>query len=151
GGAVIGSKEAIQLKTLQTQPMIFTAANTPGSVAAALEGIPMVREDPPMPARPRAAVDLLRGLRGGRGEPANPVESAIITIPLKRRDEVSAVVLARELLEAGVFVNPVVAPAVARGLGLLRLSVMLDHTPDILGEASESIFKVLADNDQLPD
>lgn len=81
----------------------------------------------------------------------HPAESAIITIPLRQRDEVSAVVLARELLEAGVFVNPVVAPAVPRGLGLIRLSLMLDHTPALLEEAAESIFKVLNDNDQLPD
>jgi hypothetical protein len=28
---------------------------------------------------------------------------------------------------------------------------MLDHTPALLEEAAESIFKVLNDNDQLPD
>ena len=60
-------------------------------------------------------------------------------------------VLARELLEAGVFVNPVVAPAVAQGLGLIRLSLMLDHTPALLEEAAEVMLKVLNDNDQLPE
>ena len=49
--------------------------------------------------------------------PVNPPESAIITIPLRQHDEVSTVMLARELLDAGVFVNPVVAPAVSRGSG----------------------------------
>ena len=73
--------------------------------------------------------------------PVNPAESAIITIPLRQRDEVSAVVLARELLDAGVFVNPVVAPAVPRGLGLIRLSLMLDHTPALLEEAAEVISR----------
>ena len=60
-------------------------------------------------------------------------------------------VLARELLDAGVFVNPVVAPAVPRGLGLIRLSLMLDHTPALLEEAAEAIYKVLNDDDQLPE
>ena len=113
----------------------------------------------PHPARapPRSPVGCATtstrfvGLLTERGVPVNPAESAIITIPLRQRDEVSAVVLARELLDAGVFVNPVVAPAVPRGLGLIRLSLMLDHTPALLEEAAESIFKVLNDNDQLPD
>jgi 7-keto-8-aminopelargonate synthetase-like enzyme len=96
-------------------------------------------------------VDLFVGLLGDLGVPVNPVESAIITIPLRRRDEISAVVLARELLDAGIFVNPVVAPAVPRGLGHIRLSLMLDHTPALLEEAADVMLKVLADNDQLPE
>ena len=152
GGALIGSKEAIELLTLEADTFIFTASNTPGSIAAALAG-------PPHPAR-RAGdggatcarnVDLFVGLLADRGVPVNRAESAIITIPLRKDDEVSAVVLARELLDAGVFVNPVVSPAVQKGLGLLRLSLMLDHTPAILEEAAQAMLKVLADNDQLPD
>src|SRR5689334_2587948 len=151
GGALIGSADAIELLTLDADPLIFTASNTPGSVAAALEALRILRDAPEMTAQLRDNVSRLVRLLTERGVPVNPAESAIITIPLKRRDEVSAVVLARELLDAGVFVNPVVAPAVARGLGLIRLSLMLEHTPALLEEAAESIFKVLNDNDQLPD
>jgi 8-amino-7-oxononanoate synthase len=150
GGAVIGSADAIELLTLDADTFIFTASNTPGSVAAALQGIRLLRDDPTMPARLRANVDLFVSLLTERGVPVNAPESAIITIPLSHRDELAAVVLARELLEAGVFVNSVVAPAVPRGLGLIRLSLMLDHTPALLEEAAEVILKVLEDNDQLP-
>jgi len=103
-----------------------------------------------MCAQLRSNVAYFHNLLTDRGVPVNPAESAIITIPLAQRDELSAVVLARELLEAGMFVNPVVAPAVPRGLGLIRLSLMLDHTPDLLEEAAEVILKVLNDNEQLP-
>ena len=151
GGALIGCADAIELLTLDADPLIFTASNTPGSVAAALAALRILREAPEMTAQLRDNVDRFVGLLTERGVPVNPAESAIITIPLRQRDEVSAVVLARELLEAGVFVNPVVAPAVPRGLGLIRLSLMLDHTPALLEEAAESIFKVLNDNDQLPE
>jgi 8-amino-7-oxononanoate synthase len=151
GGALIGSAEAIELLTLDSDPLIFTASNTPGSVAAALAALRILRADSTMPERLRANVKLLVDLLTERGVPVNPPESAIITIPLRARDEVSAVMLARELLDAGVFVNPVVAPAVARGLGLIRLSLMLDHTPALLEEAAEVMFKVMNDNGQLPD
>ena len=151
GGALIGSAEAIELLTLDSDPLIFTASNTPGSVAAALAALRILRGDPTMPERLRANVQLLVDLLTERGVPVNPAESAIITIPLRARDEVSAVILARELLDAGVFVNPVVAPAVARGLGLIRLSLMLDHTPALLEEAAEVMYKVMNDSGQLPD
>jgi 8-amino-7-oxononanoate synthase len=151
GGALIGSADAIELLTLDADPLIFTASNTPGSIAAALEALRILRDEPEIIGQLRANVDLFLDLLTDRGVPVNPAESAIITIPLRQRDELSAVVLARELLEAGVFVNPVVAPAVPKGLGLIRLSLMLDHTPALLEEASEVIFKVLNDNDQLPE
>lgn len=151
GGALIGSADAIELLTLDADPLIFTASNTPGSVAAALEALRILRGAPDMTDRLRDNVDRFVGLLTERGVPVNPAESAIITIPLRQRDEVSAVVLARELLDAGVFVNPVVAPAVPRGLGLIRLSLMLEHTPALLEEAAETIYKVLNDADQLPD
>jgi len=151
GGALIGSADAIELLTLDADPLIFTASNTPGSVAAALEALRILRDAPEMAAQLRSNVGLFISLLTGRGVPVNPAESAIITIPLRRRDEISAVVLARELLDVGVFVNPVVAPAVSGGLGLIRLSLMLDHTPELLDEAAEAIFKVLSDSDQLPE
>jgi 8-amino-7-oxononanoate synthase len=151
GGALIGSADAIELLTLDADPLIFTASNTPGSIAAALEALRILRDEPEIIGQLRANVDLFLHLLTERGVPVNPAESAILTIPLRQRDELSAVVLARELLEDGVFVNPVVAPAVPKGLGLIRLSLMLDHTPALLEEAAEVIFKVLNDNDQLPD
>ncbi len=151
GGALVGSADAIELLTLDADPLIFTASNTPGSVAAALAALRILRDAPEMTAQLRDNVDRLVRLLTERGVPVNPAESAIITIPLRQRDEVSAVVLARELLDAGVFVNPVVAPAVPRGLGLIRLSLMLEHTPALLEEAAESIYKVLNDADQLPE
>ena len=151
GGALIGSADAIELLMLDADPLIFTASNTPGSIAAALEALRVLRDEPEIIGQLRGNVELFLGLLTERGVPVNPAESAIITIPLRQRDELSAVVLARELLEAGVFVNPVVAPAVPKGLGLIRLSLMLDHTEALLEEAAEVIFKVLNDNDQLPE
>jgi len=125
---------------------------TPSAVStAALEALRIVRAAPEMTGQLRDNVGRFVRLLTERGVPVNPPESAIITIPLRQRDEVSAVVLARELLDAGVFVNPVVAPAVPRGLGLIRLSLMLEHTPALLEEAAETIYKVLNDADQLPE
>jgi 8-amino-7-oxononanoate synthase len=149
GGALIGPADAVELLTLDAAPYIFTAANTPGSLAAALEALRILREAPEMVTQLQGVVAHLTGLLTERGIAVNSTDSAIITIPLRHPDEISTVVVARDLLEAGVFVNPVVAPAAPHGHGLIRLSVMLGHTPAILEEATETMLKVLAANDQL--
>src|SRR4029079_19163365 len=92
GGALIGSADAIELLTLDADPLIFTASNTPGSVAAALAALRILREDPQITDQLRDNVTRFVGLLTERGVPVNPAESAIITIPLRQRDEVSAVV-----------------------------------------------------------
>ena len=150
GGALIGSKEAIELLTITSDPFIFTASNTPGSVAAALAAVRILRAEPERPARLRANVATFLAMLNERGVPTNPAESAIVTIPLQRFDEVSTVLLALDLLDKGVFVNPVIPPAVTKEMGLIRLSLMVDHDTSILEEASDTLAKTLADHDQLP-
>ncbi len=149
GGAVLGPTEAIELLQLTSEPFIFTASNTPGSVAAALESLRILREEPERPARLRANVALFLGLLAERGVPTNPADSAIVTIPLRRGDEVSVATVFRDLFEAGVFVNPVIPPAVAGEAGLIRLSLMVDHDEAMLEEAAEALYKVIAEHDQL--
>jgi len=149
GGAVLGPTEAIELLQLSAEPFIFTASNTPGSVAAALEALRVLREEPDRPARLRDNVTLFLGLLAERGVPTNAADSAIVTIPLRRGDEVSVATVFRDLFEAGVFVNPVIPPAVSGEAGLIRLSLMVDHDAAMLEEASEALYKVIAEHDQL--
>ena len=149
GGALLGPADAIELLTLTSDTFIFTASNTPGSVAAALEALRILREEPDRPARLRANVALFLGLLAERGVPTNPADSAIVTIPLRRADEVSVAAVFRDLFEAGVFVNPVIPPAVTGEAGLIRLSLMVDHDAAMLEEAAELLYKVIADHDQL--
>ena len=151
GGALIGSQAAIELMMLTSDTLIFTASNTPGSVAAALEALRVLREEPYRPARLRANVADFLGMLAEHGVPTNPAESAIVTIPLRNPDEVSTVLVALDLLDHGVFVNPVIPPAVTSAAGLIRLSLMVDHDAALLEEAAATIGKVMADHGQLPE
>jgi len=151
GGALMGPRDAIELLKLTSDTLIFTASNTPGSVAAALAALRILRAEPERPARLRANVAAFLAMLHERAVPTNPVESAIVTIPLRRFDEVSTVLLALDLLDKGVFVNPVIPPAVTKEMGLIRLSLMVDHDALLLEEAADTLAKVLADHDQLPE
>jgi 8-amino-7-oxononanoate synthase len=48
----------------------------------------------------------------------------------------------RDLLEAGVFVNAVIPPAVPRGQSLMRTSYMATHTDEELDQILEAFHKV---------
>ena len=149
GGAVIGSSEAIEYLRISSEPFIFTASNTPGSVAAALAALRVLRAEPERVGILAGNVEHLVTALAERGVRTNPVESAIVTIPLKHHDDVSTVLCFRDLFEFGVFANPVIPPASHGNAGLLRLSLMVDHTHDILDEAADVIHKVLAAADQI--
>ena len=149
GGAIIGSEAAVELMQLTSDMLIFTASNTPGSVAAALAALRILRAEPERPARLRTAVADFLGMLNERGVPTNPAESAIVTIPLRKDNEVDTVLLALDLLDHSVFVNPVIPPAVTKEMGLIRLSLMVDHDTAILQEAADTLSKVMADHDQI--
>ncbi len=151
GGALMGPQDAIELLTLTSDTLIFTASNTPGSVAAALAALRILRAEPDRPKRLRANVQTFLSMLEERSVPTNPAESAIVTIPLQRFDEVSTVLIALDLLDKGVFVNPVIPPAVTKEMGLIRLSLMVDHDAPLLEEAADTLAKVLADHEQLPE
>jgi 8-amino-7-oxononanoate synthase len=151
GGALIGDADAIELLTVSADSFIFTAANTPGSVAAALAALRILRAEPERPRQLRANVASFLTMLADRGIPTNPVESAIVTIPLRLHDDLSTVLAAIDLLDKGVFVNPVIPPASTRDVGVIRLSLMVDHDPLLLEEAADTLAKVLAEHEQLPE
>ncbi len=149
GGALIGSQAAVELLQLTSDTLIFTASNTPGSVAAALAALRILRAEPERPAQLRARVSAFLGMLAERGVPTNPAESAIVTIPLSKDSEVDTVLLALDLLDHGVFVNPVIPPAVTKEMGLIRLSLMVDHDTELLEEAADTLSKVMGDHNQI--
>jgi len=65
-------------------------------------------------------------------------------IPLFIRDNDLTFLIVRELFEAGIFVNPVVSPAVASQDSLIRFSIIATHSKaqiDYVLEAIQMLFK----------
>mgnify|MGYP000579546156 CR=1 FL=1 len=63
-------------------------------------------------------------------------------IPLYIRDNDKTFMVVRDLFDAGIFVNPVVSPAVAPQDTLIRFSLMATHTQEQLNYAMEAIEKI---------
>ena len=63
-------------------------------------------------------------------------------IPLYIRDNMKTFAITRDLFDEGIFVNPVVSPAVAPQDTLIRFSLMATHTKEQVSTALEKIEKV---------
>ena len=62
-------------------------------------------------------------------------------IPLFIRDDLKALLLTRDLLKEGIFVNPVVSPAVRKQDCLIRYSLMATHTREQVDISIEKITR----------
>ena len=82
------------------------------------------------------ALDNFRAMGCEIGNTSTPI------IPLFIRDDYKTFHITRDLLDEGVFVNPVVAPAVAPHDTLIRYSLMATHTKEQIDRSLEAIHKV---------
>ena len=126
GGFVAVSQEIAVYLQHAASPFIFSAATSPPCVAAALAGFTILREEPDRIARLKRNADFLRdGLRElgfDTGHSNTPI------VPVLLKDEKEAALMAGRLRETGVFVTPILFPAVPMGTGRLRLCVTAGHT-----------------------
>ena len=65
-------------------------------------------------------------------------------IPILTYDDMRTFQICRTLFDAGVYVNPVISPAVPQGQAMIRTSYMATHTPAVLDEAVGIMKEVFA-------
>ena len=63
-------------------------------------------------------------------------------IPIMIRDDFKTFKLTRDLLDQGIFVNPVVSPAVPSTSSLIRYSIMATHDKAQIEESVDKIYKL---------
>ncbi|NEK87156.1 pyridoxal phosphate-dependent aminotransferase family protein [Blastococcus saxobsidens] len=137
GGAVMTSRAAADGIRAGAMPYVFSAANDPASVAAALAALRILRAEPERVARLQRNGELLRTALAEAGAQPVPGRGAVIAVPTGS-EEVTAAAW-RRCFDDGVYTNAVAYPAVPRGKGVLRLTVMATHTEEQLREAAEVV------------
>jgi 8-amino-7-oxononanoate synthase len=142
GGAILTSRAAADGIRASALPYVFSAANDPASVGAALAALRILQAEPERRARVRENGDLLRRLLTEAGAPPLPGSGAVVAVPTGSEEPTAAAW--RAAFDAGVYVNAVAYPAVARGKGVLRLSVMATHTAEQLRTAAEVVADAVA-------
>ncbi len=140
GGFIATDKEITNFLRHHSRSYIFTASITPASTAAALKALEIMQEEPERQEQlwklTHYALDGFRNMGCEIGNTSTPI------IPLFIRDNFKTFAITRDLLEEGIFVNPVVSPAVAPQDTLIRFSLMATHTRDQVTTALEKIQKV---------
>src|SRR3954451_16755062 len=137
GGAIMTSRAAADGIRAAALPYVFSAANAPASVGAALAALRILRAEPERRDRVRDNGDLLRRLLTEAGAPPLPGRGAVVAVPVGGEEATAAAWWAS--YDAGVYLNAVAYPAVPRGKGVLRLSVMATHTEEQLRTAAEVV------------
>ena len=140
GGFIATNKEVTNFLRHHSRSYIFTASITPASTAAALKALEIMQSEP---ERQKNLWDLTNfALEGFRQMGIEIGHTSTPIIPLFVRDNFKTFAITRDLLDEGVFVNPVVSPAVAPQDTLIRFSLMATHTKPQVEYALEKIEKV---------
>lgn len=137
GGFIAADESVINYLKHNSRTLIFSASITPASTGCVLAALDVMeketwRKDAIWTNTNRAKEGFLKA-----GFEIGPTESPII--PLFVRDNTKTFKLTRMLMDDGVFVNPVVSPAVPSEDSLIRYSLMATHTLD---QVDESVLKI---------
>ena len=139
GGFIAADKETINWMKRSVRPYIFTASITPASTASVLEALRIMRSEPERNAalwdNQRYALKAFKDLGFEVGNTQTPI------IPLFIRDNNKTFAITHELLEDGVFVTPVIAPAVPNDETLIRVALMATHPHGQIDTAVEKIHR----------
>ncbi len=142
GGYMAASERVVNYVRHNSRPFIFSASITPASCATALAALKVLREHPELPENLRAISARARKGLIDRGVKIRMSDTPII--PIYTYDPDSTLIRAKQVYEAGVYVNPVLPPATAPTECLLRTSYMANLTEALVDEAVEIIADVLA-------
>ncbi len=143
GGFIAGSHETINLLKHTARSLIFSASMTPAAVAAATKALEIMKTEP---SRRENLWDVTRyAWKKFRenGFDINATESPII--PLMVRDTKKAMQIVTLAYNEGVFITPVIAPAVPEQDVLIRFALMATHTREHVDVAVEKLTKIFRD------
>lgn len=144
GGFIAGDHEVLNFLKHNSRTLIFSASMPPANVAAVSRAIDIMLSEP---ERIEHLWDLTRHAHAefkSRGFDIGHTESPII--PLFVRDFNKCLKAVKMALDEGVFITPVIPPAVPEDSVIVRFALMATHTMEQLDEAIDkltSIFRKL--------
>ena len=144
GGFIAGDHTVINYLKHNSRSLIFSASMTPAAVAAASTALDIMINEPERRENlwkvTRHAQEAFKAAGFDTGRTESPI------IPLFVRDTFKAMTVVRLAYERGVFITPVIAPAVPESDVLIRFALMATHTIEQVDKAVEvltGIFKEL--------
>jgi 8-amino-7-oxononanoate synthase len=140
GGFVAGDADVMHYIQHTARALMFSASMPPASVASVSAAVDIMQEETWRHDALWRNNDIMRERLKDAGFDTGPSETPII--PAVVGEDMTAFIMCTRLAEEGVFVNPVVSPAVDVGNALIRLSLMATHTEDEIHQAMDIMVKV---------
>lgn len=140
GGFIAGDESTIHYIKHVARALIFSASIPPANAAAALAALHVMRDEPEHSHRVIEVADKMR--KGFTELGFNIGNSITPVVPIIIGDDERTFITWKMLFENGVFVNPVISPAVSPGRQLLRTSYMATHTDAQMDKVLETFEKV---------
>ena len=135
GGFIAGDREVINYLKHNSRSLIFSASMTPASVAAASCALDIMINEPERREHlwkiTRHAQEAFKSRGFDTGHTQSPI------IPLFVRDMMKTILIVRKAYEKGVFITPVIPPAVPEKDVLIRFALMATHSIEQVDEAVE--------------
>ncbi|TWR31002.1 pyridoxal phosphate-dependent aminotransferase family protein [Mucilaginibacter pallidiroseus] len=138
GGFIASDNDTIDYIKHRARSLMFSASMTPGSVASVIAALDIIESEPERIQKLWDNTNYAVKLLTDEGFDIGASESPIL--PIYIRDNAKTFQVTNYLQEAGVFVNPVVSPAVPSDSSLLRFSLMATHTFEQIDEAVEKLI-----------
>jgi len=140
GGFVASDEATINYIKHHARSLLFSAAMPPANAATVLKVLDIFKQEPEriesLWDNVRYAKQCLMEAGFDIGNSASPI------IPIFIGDNIKTYVFASSLLKYGIYVNPVVHPAVEEGKSILRFSLMATHTKTQIDQAVQTLIKV---------
>jgi 8-amino-7-oxononanoate synthase len=143
GGFIAADAVTIDYLKHRARALMFSASMPPASVASVIAALDIIESEPERIDKLWANTNYAMRLLLEEGFDLGPTESPIL--PIYVRDNETTFLVTKHLQESGIFVNPVVSPAVPSDSSLLRFSLMATHTFEQIDEAIEKIAKAFKD------
>jgi 8-amino-7-oxononanoate synthase len=140
GGFIAADNTIIEYLKHTARALIFSASMTPAAVASVLATLDIIESEPEHIKRLWDNTEHARKLLEEAGFDTGEVSETPI-IPIYIRNEEGVFSITKRLQELGVFVNPVVPPAVPPDATLIRFSLMATHTFAQIEHAVEMLKK----------
>lgn len=142
GGYMAAKAEVVDYVRHSSRPFIFSASITPASCASALAALRELKSHPELVTRLSSLASYAR--QGFKNKGISIIEASTPIIPIYTFDVYNTLEKARQIYDAGVYLNPVLPPATPPESCLLRSSYMATLTEALIDEAVEIIAEKMA-------
>jgi len=139
GGFIAADLDVIEYIKHKARSLIFSASMTPASVASVIAALDIIENEPEHIENLWKNTHYAKNLLLEEGFDMGATESPIL--PIYVRDNAKTFMATNILQSQGIFVNPVVSPAVPSDSSLLRFSLMATHTFAQIDEAVDKLAK----------